>query len=46
MDVAYNQTGQPITAEVDDGQVSDIKEWGVVELYSKVISKLPGLATT
>lgn len=45
VDVAYTQTGQPIIIEVGDGQVSDTKEWSVVELYSRAISRLSELAT-
>ena len=44
VDVAYTQTGQPVIIEVGDGQVSDIKEWSVAELYSKVIHRLAELA--
>lgn len=46
VDVAYTLADQPIIIEVGDGQVSDIKEWSVGELYSKVISRLAELATT
>ncbi|WP_210521472.1 ATP-grasp domain-containing protein [Hymenobacter terricola] len=45
VDIAYTQTGQPIIIEVGDGQVSDIKEWSVAELYGRVISRLSELAT-
>ena len=45
VDVAYTQTGQPVIIEVGDGQVSDIKEWRVAELYSSVIFRLSELAT-
>lgn len=45
VDVAYTQAGQPIVIEVGDGQVSDIKEWSVADLYSKAIAQLSELAT-
>ena len=45
VDVAYTQTGQPVIIEVGDGQVSDVKEWSVAELYSSVIFRLSELAT-
>jgi hypothetical protein len=45
VDVAFTKTGQPIIIEVGDGQVSDIKEWTVAELYSTTINRLAELAT-
>ena len=44
VDVAYTKAGLPIIIEIGDGQVSDIKEWSVEELYQKVISRLSVLA--
>ena len=44
VDVAYTKTDQPIIIEVGDGQVSDIKEWSVAELYGKAINRLAELA--
>jgi len=45
VDVAFTKTGQPIIIEVGDGQVSDIKEWTMAELYSTAINRLAELAT-
>ncbi|RTQ46273.1 hypothetical protein EJV47_22355 [Hymenobacter gummosus] len=40
IDVARTVAGQPIIIEVGDGQVSDVKEWTVPELYATVIRAL------
>jgi hypothetical protein len=40
VDVAYRADGQPLIIEVGDGQVSDTKEWTVVELYETAIQYL------
>ena len=40
IDVARTTDGQPLVIEVGDGQVSDVKEWRVPELYATVIRAL------
>jgi hypothetical protein len=45
VDVAYDAAGQPWIIEVGDGQVSDIKEWTVAELYQSAVAHLAALAT-
>jgi hypothetical protein len=40
VDVAYTAQGQPFIIEVGDGQVSDVKEWPVAELYQRVVPAL------
>lgn len=40
IDVAFQITGEPIIVEIGDGQVSDTKEWGVTDLYERVIHQL------
>jgi hypothetical protein len=40
LDVAETLAGQPVLIEVGDGQVSDLKEWSVAELGSRVLRAL------
>ena len=40
IDVAFAADGSPVIIEVGDGQVSDVKEWSVSELYETAISQL------
>ncbi|GAA4052615.1 hypothetical protein GCM10022409_44370 [Hymenobacter glaciei] len=40
VDVAFQADGKPTIIEVGDGQVSDIKEWSVSELYKTAIARL------
>jgi ATP-grasp domain, R2K clade family 3 len=46
IDVARTAEGQPTIIEVGDGQVSDVKEWTVTELYERVIRRLAEAQTT
>lgn len=45
VDVAYTSEGQPIIIEIGDGQVSDLKEWTVAELYGTAIRRLAELTS-
>ncbi|WP_426489804.1 ATP-grasp domain-containing protein [Hymenobacter sp. 102] len=40
LDVALTSAGQPLIVEVGDGQVSDLKEWGLAEFGSIVLTAL------
>ncbi|RSK37639.1 ATP-grasp domain-containing protein [Hymenobacter metallilatus] len=40
LDVALTAAGQPLIVEVGDGQVSDLKEWGLAEFGSIVLTAL------
>ncbi|MGI4874125.1 MAG: ATP-grasp domain-containing protein [Janthinobacterium lividum] len=46
IDVAYSAVGEPLIIEVGDGQVSDIKEWEVADLYQAVLPVLAGRASS
>ncbi|WP_148103408.1 ATP-grasp domain-containing protein [Hymenobacter rigui] len=40
LDVAYTAAGQPVVVEVGDGQVSDLKEWSLLDFGSLVLHQL------
>ncbi|TYZ11450.1 hypothetical protein FY528_07080 [Hymenobacter lutimineralis] len=40
LDVALTQAGVPVVVEVGDGQVSDLKEWTLVDFGASVLRSL------